>query len=270
LHADSERKHLDNIRERFTRSAQVFSEFVLSRRSQEAERLAAMATENFTRTNTAVDLACGPGTFTRAFAARFRHAIGVDFTPAMLLEGREAAHRAGVANLEFVRADVNALPFAGGVADVVCCGYALHHLLAPGHVLAEMARVAAPAGRIAIADLIAPDGADSERHNRIERARDPSHASSLKQGELRELLARAGLRVLAAEQQERSRDFDHWMRVAARPPGSPAYVETRRLMEQSITGNAPDASGFRPRLDPSSGSLQLLQVAIYIVAEKIS
>ena len=127
-------------------------------RVEEGERLAELATAGLARVSEAlvVDVACGPGTFTRPFAPRVRRAVGVDLTPAMIEKARAEAARAGIANIEFVTGDVYTLPFADSVAGVVACGYAFHHMTEPARALAEMARVLRPGGRVAIADIADP------------------------------------------------------------------------------------------------------------------
>ena len=78
--------HHDKIRERFTETADVFARTVRRTRTEEAERLAERATAGLANAKNmlAIDLACGPGTFTRPLAARVRKAIGADLTPAMV------------------------------------------------------------------------------------------------------------------------------------------------------------------------------------------
>ena len=141
----TESKHLDNIRERFTATADVFAQGVRTTRVEEAERLAERATAGLAAADTllAIDVACGPGTYTRPLASRVRHAVGVDLTPAMIEKARAEAAHDGITNIEFVSADVYALPFDDGVAGVVSCGYAFHHMADPARALAEMARVLA-------------------------------------------------------------------------------------------------------------------------------
>jgi SAM-dependent methyltransferase len=261
------REHLDRIRDRFTRTAGPFAQFALAARAEETARMAAMVTSNFPQAETALaaDLACGPGTFALALAARVGRVVGVDLTPAMLAHAREAAARAGGANLDFVCANAYALPFADGKLDIALCGYALHHLLAPERVIAEMSRVVRPGGRVAVVDLILAEEADSDAHNRIERSRDPSHATTLRASSLRLLLERAGLRLRDAEPRERQRDFDRWMQVAGWAPGSDVYQRTRRLMEAGISeGN----TGFRPRRGPGDGKLEFTQTTLSLIAEK--
>src|SRR3989442_13227121 len=199
----------------------------------------------------ALDLACGPGTFTRAFAARVRLVVGLDFTPAMLSQAREAVARAGLGNVTFARADANVLPFGNSALDLAVCAYSFHHFLDPARTLRELNRVLGPGGLAALVDIIVPEGADSELNNRIERTRDPSHARTLTADEFTALLEAARFRSIASETSERRRQFYDWMQIMGLPPGSSGYAETRRLMETSMPG---DTAGFPPRFVSGGGA----------------
>ncbi|MBI3670062.1 MAG: class I SAM-dependent methyltransferase [Acidobacteria bacterium] len=267
-----DREHLGRVRERFTRTAQQFASFALSMRSEEAERLANLALADFPAAaqGTAVDLACGPGTFTRAFAARVGFMIGLDLTPAMLGEAQQTAARAALTNLAFACADANALPLPVAAMDLAVCAYSYHHFLEPRRAIQEMARVLRPGGRLAGVDIIVPEAADPEWNNRIERARDTSHARTLTTAELHALVEAAGLRLLASAIGERLRQFDHWMQIVGYAPGSPAYDETRRLLETSMPG---DTAGFHPRFAAAAApgappELEFVQTSLFLVAEK--
>src|SRR5260221_13807029 len=156
----SELNHQDKILKRFTATADVFAESVRTMRVEESDRLVELATAGlaFDSESLAIDVACGPGTFTRPFASRVRRAVGVDLTPAMIEKARAEAARAGIINVEFVRGDIYALPFADGVASIVTCAYAFHHMQEPARALAEMARVLRSGGRVGIVDIIVPEG----------------------------------------------------------------------------------------------------------------
>src|SRR6266851_5598151 len=95
--------HLDKIRERFTATADVFTDYVRTIRVEESESLAERATAGL------------------ALASEAR-AVGVDLTPAMIEKARAEAARAGITNIEFVAGNIYALPFAASVAGVVACG----------------------------------------------------------------------------------------------------------------------------------------------------
>jgi ubiquinone/menaquinone biosynthesis C-methylase UbiE len=234
---------------------------------EESESLAERATAGLALAPEAlaIDVACGPGTFTRPLASRVRRAVGVDLTPAMIEKARAEAARAGITNIEFVCGDVYALPFADGVAGVAACGYAFHHMLEPARALAEMARVLRPGGRVAIADIIVPEGPGGAIQNAIERARDPSHTNAQTVAQFHALIHDAGLRLLSEESRRHWYDFDLWMRNAGSVPGDASYVRVRRMLEE-IVGH--DTSGLDPRYSEKTGGLEFLHVVLLLVAEK--
>jgi len=138
-----------------------------------------------------LDVACGPGIVTAAFAAAARTAVGLDLVEAMLGRARTHARELGLANVEFLTGDANALPFEDGAFDVVVSRFALHHLERPGTAVAEMARVCAEGGRVVVCDVApSPDTADA--FNAMELLRDPSHTRALTEEQLLELLAATG------------------------------------------------------------------------------
>ncbi len=97
-----------------------------------------------------LDVACGPGLFTRRLARAVAPdglAIGLDISAPML--HRAVRDNAGPATV-YVRGDAGALPFAAGTFDAVCCFGALYLVPEPERVVDEMIRMLAPGGRIAI------------------------------------------------------------------------------------------------------------------------
>jgi ubiquinone/menaquinone biosynthesis C-methylase UbiE len=263
-----ESSHDAKIRERFTETADVFARTVRRTRADEAEELAARATAGLEVADKilALDLACGPGTYTRPLAKHVRHAIGADLTPAMVDKARSEAARDGIANIEFVCADIYALPFADGAAGIVSCGYAFHHMTDPARALVEMARVLQPGGRMAVTDIIVREGCDGEFQNRVERVRDPSHTTTQSVANFRAMISNLGLCVISENLHDNWHDFDLWMGNACKPSGDPVYEETRALMESRI---ANDTSGFRPRhSDKVSSGLEFMHTVLLLIAEK--
>jgi SAM-dependent methyltransferase len=93
-----------------------------------------------------VDLACGSGAVLRrlgAGRAASGRVVGVDRSESELARARRQCPRA-----RLLRADARRLPLAGGVAGVVTASMALMVMAPADEVLAEVARVLRPGGRM--------------------------------------------------------------------------------------------------------------------------
>lgn len=97
-----------------------------------------------------LDVACGPGNFTRDFAAAVGGdglAVGLDASASMLAT---AVRETKGESIAYVRGDACALPFRDGTFDAVCCFAALYLIEEPQRALEEIVRVLAPGGRVAL------------------------------------------------------------------------------------------------------------------------
>jgi len=184
--------HRDLIVEQFTKQAVPFST-APGVRDEEALRLLV----DFTGAgldDTVLDVACGPGLVVCALAAVVRHATGIDVTPAMIERARALAAEKGLANVAWQVGDVLPLPYPDGAFSLVVSRFAFHHFPEPRAVLAEMKRVCAPGGRVALVDVAASeDPAKAAALTRMAKLRDPSHVRALTLAELEGLFAEVGL-----------------------------------------------------------------------------
>ena len=96
-----------------------------------------------------LDVACGPGNFTRSFsrAASDGVVVGLDTSRTMLARAVQETH---ADNVVYLRGDACALPFRDASLDAVCCFAALYLIEHPMLAVDEIARVLAPGGRVAL------------------------------------------------------------------------------------------------------------------------
>jgi SAM-dependent methyltransferase len=99
--------------------------------------------------DTVLDVGCGPGNFTRAFAEEVPGGlvVGLDASGPMLVR---AVEETAAANVEYVRGDASDLPFKDASFDAVCCFAALYLIDDPVGAIDEMVRVLKPGGRLAL------------------------------------------------------------------------------------------------------------------------
>lgn len=136
-----------------------------------------------------LDVGCGSGAAVRAAAPVAEHAVGVDLSPKMISRAIELA--SGLANVEFVVSDSEALPFPDGSFTAVLCTASFHHYPNPAAALAEMARVLRLDGRVVIADGVR-DRPAARIADAILRRVDRSHIRLYRTDELAALVGGAG------------------------------------------------------------------------------
>jgi SAM-dependent methyltransferase len=94
-----------------------------------------------------LDIGCGLGGKTVAYAEAGARVIGVDLSEKNVSQCFEFAHVRGV-EAAFVAGDAERLPFAAGIFDLVIANDSLEHFGNPEGALAELARVLKPGGSI--------------------------------------------------------------------------------------------------------------------------
>jgi demethylmenaquinone methyltransferase/2-methoxy-6-polyprenyl-1,4-benzoquinol methylase len=103
--------------------------------------------------NRVLDVCCGTGDLALAAADAGGKVTGLDFSEPMLERARAKAP-----GLEWVSGDALALPFGDGSFDAVTIGFGLRNLADAEQGLAEIRRVLAPGGRVAILEITRPRG----------------------------------------------------------------------------------------------------------------
>lgn len=105
-----------------------------------------------------LDVACGPGNYTRAIAhsldAQTGIAVGLDVSWAMLRKATQHREHRNFSNLHFVRGSALHLPFQNECFNAVHCTAALHLFDEPARALQEFHRVTSPQGRLVVGTFL--------------------------------------------------------------------------------------------------------------------
>ena len=107
-----------------------------------------------------LDVACGTGDLTQAFAATgAQRVIGVDFTPRMLDVARTKQRgltREQATKITYVEGDAQSLDFADASFNVVSIAFGIRNVTSPLSALSEFHRVLKPGGRLVILEFDRP------------------------------------------------------------------------------------------------------------------
>lgn len=257
----SEPTHIERIRTQFTKQWDAYARM---KQTYDERPLAGLVRLTGVGPGERVlDVACGPGFLTRAFARAGAVATGLDATDAFLVFARAEAADEGLANVEFRAGDAERLPFDDGAFDVVTCRAAFHHFPRPARVLAEMRRVCRAGGRVMVADMLGNDDPTrAAAHDRIERLCDPTHVRALPAPELERLFAETGLRMVFAPRSTMDYDADEW--IAHGGPDAATADHIRRLLAESIDG---DHAGLQVRRE--DGRLRFTHQTAAFLGERV-
>ncbi len=119
-----------------------------------------------------VDLACGTGDLTQAFAKHTKAAsvLGIDFTPEMLDVAREKKRSldgSRGARIEYQQGDAMDLPLPSESAEVVSMAFGIRNVQEPARAIAECFRILTPGGRLVILEFDQPRFAPVRWFNRL-------------------------------------------------------------------------------------------------------
>lgn len=150
---------------------------------------------------------------------------GVDMTPEMLSKARSNAVKNGYQNVEFLLGEIEHLPLANDLIDVVISNCVVNLSTNKAQVFREAFRVLKNGGRIAISDMVANNPLPPEMIKNKELYCN-CISGAMPIAELKKVLSQVGFVDIVIEPQENSRQFiKDWV------PGSDAenYVVSAKI-----------------------------------------
>jgi SAM-dependent methyltransferase len=156
-----------------------------------------------------IDLGAGAG-FDCFLAARAvgpaGQVIGVDMTPEMVQKARENARTGGYANVEFRLGEIEHLPVADGIADVIISNCVINLSPDKSAVYSEAFRALKPRGRLAVSDVVATAEIPGEWRKDTRLLCSCISGASMV-SEVTDMLRAAGFVDVVIEAKDQSREF---------------------------------------------------------------
>jgi arsenite methyltransferase len=123
---------------------------------------------------------------------------GLDMTAEMLALARENQRKAGVANVEFLRGEIEEIPLPDASVDVIISNCVINLSADKDRVFAEAFRVLKPGGRLAVSDVVVRGEVPPVIRRSVELWIG-CVAGALGEAEYRDRLARAGFEAIDLE-----------------------------------------------------------------------
>ena len=174
-----------------------------------------------------LDVATGAGHTALAFAGLGARVTAFDLTEPMLRTARGFLAERAAPDVRFVAGDVEALPFRGGIFDVVTCRIAAHHFANVGPAVRQIAATVRSGGSFLVQDILGHDDAGASAFiTEVERRRDPSHVRAYRAAEWKALLRGAGLTVMDEVIVRKGRPWEDWTTRTGMTAEAKAALET--------------------------------------------
>jgi arsenite methyltransferase len=132
--------------------------------------------------------------------------VGVDMTAAMVSKARQNKARGGYNNVEFRLGEIENLPVADGLVDVIISNCVINLSPDKGQVFREAFRVLKPGGRVAISDIVATALMPESVRKDLELYAGCVAGASLVD-DVRKQLQAAGFANIRVQPKPQSRDF---------------------------------------------------------------
>ncbi len=222
-------EHNRSIIDQFTKQATPFAELKFHSNQSKFQLMYDLSGVN--KDDTVLDIACGPGLVTTAFATKAKHVTGIDITPAMIEKAKEIQKDKNLENITWKIGDATNLPFDDESFSMVITRYSFHHFIEPEMVFKEMKRVCKKGGKIMVVDVaIPPEKRNAYDH--LEKLRDPSHTHACTLEELLDIADKLELTNIKTQWYKLEAELEKQIKASFPNPGDDKKI--RKLVTEDI------------------------------------
>lgn len=198
---------------------------------------------------TVLDLGSGGGIDVLLSAKRVGptgKAYGLDMTDQMLALANQNKRRAGIANVEFLKGEIEHIPLPDNSVDVIISNCVINLSADKSQVLREAFRVLKPGGRFAVSDVVVRGEMPAEIRRNVELWIG-CVAGALKESEYRAKLAAAGFQniELEATRVYRAEDARGFLEGAGLDPNTMSSEIDGKFASMFVRASKPSAEHSR-------------------------
>ncbi len=177
--------------------------------------------------------------------------FGLDMTDEMLALANENKRRAGAANVEFLRGEIEHIPLPDNSVDVIISNCVINLSADKGRVLREAFRVLKPGGRFAVSDVVVRGEVPADVRRNVELWIG-CVAGALEELEYRDLLADAGFRRTTIEptRMYRGEDAEAFLAGTGLDPTAFAGQIDGKFMSAFVRATKPTLAAEDPATAP--------------------
>jgi SAM-dependent methyltransferase len=173
-------------------------------------------------------------------------AYGLDMTAEMLALARENQQQSGLANVEFLKGEIESIPLPDNSVDVVISNCVINLSADKDRVIAEAFRVLKPGGRFAVSDVVVRGDNMPEAVRRSMELWVGCVAGALEENSYRDKLTRAGFQDVELEPTRvyRAADARHFLEDAAISDETVLTAIDGRFMSAFVRAQKPTTSKY--------------------------
>lgn len=145
-------KYLEQIKKYWDSRSEGYSLQIEQEREEKKDDFYRAYFQSLPSGSSVLDIGCGPGFFSLLLANLGMKVTSADYSEGMLQKAKELIRQNSSAEVEFVRADAQNLPFRSGTFDAVVSRNLVWNLEEPEKAYSEWLRVLKPEGKLFIFD----------------------------------------------------------------------------------------------------------------------